>query len=187
MEDFNDLKTLWQKENASVLPEAKEVTVLIQKFQQRRKRNLKLMIATAVFLAFIMILVTVNSDEYWTTVVGEVLIFASILLMIIQKIQSLKKVQSHISKTNAEYLDHLKNINHRERFKNQLFPMILLCVAYGFYIFSFVRDSALQIFIAYGILLLYFLFMWLVYRPWANRRFDAKSKVLHSKINQIIN
>lgn len=180
MDNFDDIKAIWQSEQGDQLPSAEHITGIIQKHKRHRQMQLALVIAGMAGCAGLMTtLVVWHPYHIWTTSVGTVLFILAALFFIAIKFRTMRNRQTNELLDNEQYLQQLQQNkpNHYQRFSWRLLSAFALwIVAASFYLYEAVAGSTSTLITGYSGLLAVILCAWFVYRPWMAKRYWEKNE-----------
>jgi hypothetical protein len=188
MSDNIDLKTLWNKQDASSIPNTKE---LFEKADNIKKANRnKLIVMNLVLLATIgfILYVAFNIDnEHLLTKIGVGLIFLAVISYLTAYNQLIPLLfKSNLQNSSQEYLKQLITIKRKHEFLNKVMIniyFILLSAGLFLYMLQFVEKMSLVWAIIYFVLTFgWIAFAWFYMRP---RGVKKKLKPLNDMIERL--
>ncbi len=173
MEDFEDIKRLWNSENTSGIPNVKQIQNIFKKYQNKKKRNAFWF--TGLFIAcsisFLLIIIF-HKPLLWTTTFGEILISLGFLLGIILKLKTLKKISKDELKTNKDYLEDLIKSSYQKKSKTNwhlIISVLFLAIGYGFFIYEECKENQTQLILSYMSITLFTGAMYFIFRPFVKK------------------
>ncbi|WP_027418815.1 hypothetical protein [Crocinitomix catalasitica] len=183
MDDFDDLKQLWNTHDSVDIPNLEQMQTVIAKYQKTKKRNAFLATTLFIFcgLAFIAIIL-LQKQTFWTTIFGEMMILSGFVSGIILKLNSLKNITNHQLKPNKDYLQDLSNTTHRKMKHaswHLILSVLLLVIGYGFFIYEKLQANQTTLILSYIGIGLFTLGLYFIFRPLVN-------KISHNKIEKMI-
>jgi hypothetical protein len=185
MNDFNDIKDLWQSARANDLPGAKEVVRSIKNYRAKQVIKNIAVIAMALFLVAVMVhVVFTYKSVMLTTRLGEACFFLALFILIGISIQALSRVPAKGDHSNGSFLHYLKQeqlklISFYKR--TQAFAFAVSAAGLGLYLFEGLKDANWLI-AGYACFTVYVLACWFILRPLA---FRAKTKKLREEIMKL--
>ncbi|UII25761.1 hypothetical protein LVD15_21010 [Fulvivirga maritima] len=169
MDNFEDIKRLWNSENTSEIPDVKQIQTIFKKYQNKKKRNAfwltGLFIACSISFLFIIIF---HKPLLWTTTFGEILISLGFLLGIILKLKTLKKISKDELKSNKEYLKDLMKSSSQEKSKanwHLIISVLFLTIGYGFFLYEEFKENQTQLILSYIGITLFTGVIYFIFRP----------------------
>lgn len=193
MQNFDELKNLWQKTEGANLPSAEEIIREVEKSRKKMMRKTVLaIIALALTFFFIVFIGFYYDFELWTTNTGIIITLISICMGIVFNTGLAKLLLKKADGTldNTKYLDQLKEIRTKQRFiqsKGITAYFILLTIGILLYMYEFaIRDLTFGA-IAYSITLTWIAFNWLYLRKKAIRKHEKEINTQISMIEKLIN
>ena len=187
MDNFDELKTLWQSANTDALPKAGEVQRMAKKFRNERLRKKIMIIALAIVLMAVMIAVMFNYHSIMlSTRLGELSTIAACILLAATNLKSLKRFVNFSDCSNKEFiafLEHTRMNQLRYYKRTQVIGMFLASAGLVLYAYEFVsHHSATIIITVYGFIVIWILFLWLYIRP---RNFKKQTHKLNKMLNTL--
>jgi hypothetical protein len=188
MQNFDDIKNLWQKTEEKNLPDAAEILLQVQK---ARKKMLLKTIGGGLILCFTFVFIALLAIHYqfqqWTTRTGIILTLIAIIMGIIfnSKLVQLLLKQSDLTLSNAEYLQQLVRFRTTQRLiqtKGITFYFILLTVGIVLYMYEFAQRDLVFGICAYAITLAWIAFNWFYTRK---RTIEKQQKAIDEQIANI--
>ena len=188
MENFDDIKSIWQSEKAGQLPDADEFVTIVNKYKSRRHRITYVLSGILILCLAGFVLVWFGyKTTMWTTRLGELLIFTAVLYAIYHNYKDIQKKKKENAEDSRQFLASLKKevTEKKEEKKRILIFLSLLCIAYGFFIYENASGSLQSILITYLLLLAVIFFFWFVYRPFVNRMQQKSTEKMIQKIEEL--
>lgn len=189
MDDFEDIKQLWNSKNTLDLPNLKQMQSVIKKYQARKKQNISFVISLIILCGITFTLVFIfHKPLYWTTPFGEILIALGFILVLIIKLNTLKKITKNELKSNKVFLEDLiKGSIHKKSKANWylIISVLLLAIGCGFFIYEVIRDNQTELILSYLGLAIYTLVMYFIFRPFKKRRSKNKTKKMLEAIEKL--
>jgi hypothetical protein len=197
MQNFDDIKSIYQKASEPPLPSAKEILLQVE---SSRKKMMRKNILVALLLAFTFVFISVIAYYYdskiWTTTAGIVLTLISIILGIIfnsQLVRLLMK-QSDPTLDNNAYLHQLVQFREKQRLIQTTgitLYFILLTSGIMLYMYEFAMRNLMFGLISYSLTLAWIAFNWFYLRKKAiikqEKLINDQVKALEDLINHIKN
>lgn len=187
MENFDDIKSIWQLEKADQLPHADEIEKVAKVFKMKKANKAKTLIGLLIgcILGYIAVWIGLE-NVLWTTRVGLIISVLAILYVLWFKYQELKKEDQAESLNSAAFLTQLKLelINKKEEQARMMIFILLFFVAYAFFIYEKVAVNSQLLFKGYSILVVVVGIFWFVFRPLSYRYYR---KSIQKTITQIEN
>ncbi|MFI2743135.1 hypothetical protein ACG2LH_10380 [Zhouia sp. PK063] len=188
MENFNEIKAIWQQQQQE-LPPVKEVLQKIKKYKRTAIVKAYVVLLALVLSLIIMLLVLVNTPfKLWTSYVGAILVCITIIYMFLFKYNTLTKKRNEGLMSNNAYLKKLKQDivdGDKNSYKTKLFGMCIWGVAYAFFIYEIVYTSTQYMVIGYAVLIIFWVVLWFVYRPYKVKKYQEKIQRFIQKIEAI--
>ncbi|HVA98460.1 MAG TPA: hypothetical protein VNG53_06160 [Bacteroidia bacterium] len=162
---------------------------IIKKYQTKKKRNIVLLTALLILCFIVWILVIIfHKPLLWTTTFGEILIVSGFISGITLKLNSLKNVTKNELKSNKAFLEDLIKVSGQKKAKANwhiLFPVLLLAIGYGFFIYEEIKDNQAELILSYFGIALYILVMYFIFRPFIKRNSKNKTKKMLEAIENL--
>ena len=179
MDDFENIKQLWNSKNTLDIPDLEQIQTVIKKYQSKKKRNAFLLTALFVLcgIGFVLIIILHNS-LHWTTTLGEILIFIGFILGMILKLNTLKSIAQNELKSNKDFLIDLITVSAQKKSKTnwlQIISALLLAIGYGFFIYKEIKENQIELILSYLGIALFTLGMYFVFRPFVRK--ISKNKI----------
>lgn len=188
MDSFESLKDIWLTKNTAVLPDPEAMEIAIKKYKNSKKRNVTLLAIAAILLvpAFFIIIFAMPMDV-WTTVLGEVLISAGLLMTLFLKLKTLKKTSTYEALSNDEFLKKIKSATAAKSKTNvvQLLAMNAIYFGYSFFIYDSLKNDCKLMVITYILITLFSLSMYFIFRPLSQKKSKEKAEKLLKNISEL--
>lgn len=189
MNDFEDIKQLWNSNNHSDLPDAEQMGSIIKKYQNKKKRTIFLVIALLILCGVLFTLSFIfHRPLLWTTKFGEVLMASGFIFGLIMALNKLKKVSKDELKSNKDYLENSIEVSIQKKSKANwhiLISMLLIAAGYGFYIYENIRDNQSALILSYFGIALYILIIYFIFRPFMKNRSKNTTKEMFEEIEKL--
>lgn len=186
MDNFDELKTLWQSANTDALPQAGEVQRMAKKFRNERLRKKVMIIALAIVLMAVMIAVMFNYHSIMlSTRLGELSTIAACILLAATNLKSLKRFVNFSDSSNKEFIVFLEQtrMNQLRYYKRtQVIGMILASAGLLLYAFEFLHTGTNMMLVVYAFIVIWILFLWLYIRP---RNFHKQTNKLNNMLDTL--
>lgn len=189
MDDFEDIKQLWNSKNTLDISNLDHVQTLIKKYQSKKKRNV--LVVTALFilcgLGFILIII-LHKPILWTTTFGEIIIAIGFLLGLSLKLKTLKNITKNELKSNKDFLEDLIMESKQKKPNDNwhlILSILLLAIGYGFFIYEAIKDNHTEVILSYLGIALFTLGMYFVFRPFLKRISKRKIKKILEGIEEL--
>jgi len=189
MDKFDEIKNLWQSHKIEKTPSVTSIKNAIKNYHSKKKRNIIFIILFFIFSIFVWIGVMINYKSHlWTTRFGEMLFIVLTIYLIFIKLKLLKKKQQEELLSTNDYLNELKKKSQKEaQDQSKLIIFLIASVSLFLYTYEMFSYSKIRLIIGYSTLLLYFVFIWFIYRPMMLKRQQKKVQNLLNKIDTIKN
>ena len=189
MDDFDNIKTLWNSSNTPDLPNLEQMGSIIKKYQTKKKRNIFLVIALLILCAVLFTLAFITHKPlFWTTTFGEILMTLGLIFGLIIKLNTLRNITKNELKSNNDFLEDLIKISPQKQAKANwqvIISVLLLAVGYGFFIFHEVRNNQTELILSSFGIALYTLLMYFILRPFIERSSKNKTKKMLEAIEKL--
>jgi hypothetical protein len=193
MDNFNDLKSIWLTAKTDSLPASDEIVHIIKRYRNKALQKKVMVILVGLVSVTIMIgIVFFYKSEMPTTRIGEFFIILAGSILIFSNVRSIKRFYDLQEFSNRDYIEFLKKSrqNQIHFYKNTQVVGITFCsIGLLFYIFEFVHQNAILSIIAYSLLVIYLLILWLIVRRRVfikhSRKLEELIKTLESLSNQL--
>ncbi|MGA7838288.1 MAG: hypothetical protein WB996_09995 [Ignavibacteriaceae bacterium] len=187
MDEFKDIKRLWNSKNTLGIPNLEQIRIVINNYQRKKKRNAFLLTALFILcgIAFILILL-LHKPLLWTTTFGEILISMGFILGMILKLNTLKRIKNIELKPNIDFLEDLIKDSVRNKSKinwHLIITVLLLAIGYGFFIYEEIKDNKFELTLSYLGIAIFTFAMYFVFRPFIKR---SSKKKIQKMIDEII-
>ena len=192
MNNFDDIKNIWQNQDAAKVPDMSEVIRAAGK--NRRSiiiKNLLGLITLGGTVVFIGWIGFAADFKYLTTKLGIVLIVISIIAAMVLNSQMLMLILKRSDDTlaNQDYLKQLISYRNKQRFfqtKGIALYYLMLTLGFILYLYEFYARNALFGLKAYGLTLLWIAFAWFYIRPRAIKKQEQKINELIEQIQNVL-
>lgn len=169
MDNFEDLKELWQSKVPKNLPNVDHMLAIIKK-EESKKRNQLLFSLLGLMLCFGLTtyLFIDGWDNRWSTELGLVFILITVAFTFFSFLNQLRKDKINDMLDGETYINTMKeDIIRRSNYKdtNQNISFIMLLVAYSFFIYEPCSKNTETIIMGYSIFLLVIILLWFVVKP----------------------
>ena len=191
MENFDNIKNIWNSEKAENIPQLSEINHEMLKYKAKTKQSLHFWFYLLLLSAALMFCVLVfNKTEMVSTIVGEIMIILTISYVIYNYIKIIvqKRVNDIIS--NNDYLSLLKQekINDlRLKKKSQAISFLLLFLSYGIFLHEIISESTKTLVIGYSIYMAIMAVLWFIYKPYWDKKQKKANQILIDKIENLKN
>lgn len=191
MNKFDQLQNIWLQQPQESVPQMKDVLAAINKYKSRINRvfaiEILLLVATSAAMLF----------SLWgamtltlTTRIGTLLFLSAILYTTYVKTKITRKNNRMMALSTKEFIKHLQS----EKLKTctgsvneQKIAVLLLCAAYFFWVYGWLSEDVVALWVVYGIFAFVISLMWFVLRPYATKKRQKKIQALITKLEQIKN
>lgn len=191
MENFDDIKKLWQE--AAPLHKMAAADVIVYAKKHRQKQVLKdagkilLLLATAVFIGFI---AWNYHSKMLTTRIGEICVIAAILGMVIINTGSLQFIMKPVNNDTDihTYLEQLKTYQRRQQFIQTTgitVYFILLSVGMGLYFYELTHNNLKFALLTYGLTGIWIAFNWVYVRPRTIKKQNDKTNAAIEHLERV--
>jgi hypothetical protein len=188
MQNFDDIKNIWQQTSDKNLPSVKEILLQVEKLRKKMIRKNILGALTLVFTFLFISFIGCHYDfKLWTTKAGIIIALVSIVIGIIFNTRLVKLLlkQSDPTLDNNSYLHQLMTFRTNQRFIQTTgisLYFILLTVGILLYMYEFaVRDLVFGI-ISYSTTLGWIAFNWFYVRK---KSIAKQEKEINEQIENI--
>ena len=191
MNNFDDIKNIWQNQDAAKVPDMSEV---IKAANKNRKsiitKSVLGMVTLGGTVLFISWIGFAADFKYITTKLGIVLIVISIIGAMVLNTQMLTLILKRSDDTlaNQDYLKQLISYRNKQRFfqtKGIALYYLMLTLGFILYLYEFYARNAAFGLKAYGLTLLWIAFAWFYLRPRAIKKQEQKINELIEQIQSI--
>lgn len=186
MDDFENMKQIWNSKNNLNIPEIIDIQNIIKRYQNKKRRNAFLLTVSFIICGLLFILIVLFYQyQLWTTIFGEALILIGFILGLMLKVNTLKSVNKSIMKSNKVFLEYLSKVTAERKTKVnwlQLVSVFLLTIGYGFFIYEEIKDNKTEFILVYSGMLVFVLSMYFIFRPMMKR--NSKNKI-QKMLNEI--
>lgn len=191
MENFDNIKNIWNSEKAENIPQLTEINNEMLKYKAKTKQSLHFWFYLLLLSAVTMFCVLVfNETEMISTIAGEMMIMLTIIYVIFNYIKLIiqKRVNDFIN--NKDYLNLLKQerINDLSlKKKSQITSFLLLFLSYGLFCYEIFSKSTKTLIIGYSIFIVIMAVLWFVYKPYWDKKRKKSNEILINKVEILIN
>jgi hypothetical protein len=186
MDNFNDLKSIWLTAKTDSLPASDEIVHIIKRYRNKTLQKKMMVILVGLVSVTIMIgIIFFYKPEMLTTRIGESFIILAGSILIFSNVRSIKRFYDLQEFSNRDYIEFLKKGRQNQIHfykKTQVFGMAFCSIGLLFYIFEFVHKNAILSIIAYSLLVIYLLILWLIVR---RRVFTKHARKLEELIKRL--
>ncbi|MGZ4035373.1 MAG: hypothetical protein ACXVP4_10955 [Bacteroidia bacterium] len=188
MQNFDELKNIWQQADQKDLPSVKEI---LSEVAKSRKKMMRKNIFGALILSFTFAYIAWigihYNFQYITTKIGVVITLISILTGIFfnTKLAKMLLKQSNPTLDNSSYLQQLKEYRNQQRTiqtKGITLYFILLTLGIVLYMYEFAARDVIFGIISYSITLTWIAFNWFYLRK---RTINKQQKEINTQIENI--
>ncbi|MEQ8424146.1 MAG: hypothetical protein RIA63_05510 [Cyclobacteriaceae bacterium] len=191
MERFEVIQNAWLSQELVAVPSVSEVKGLMKSHVDKKKRNFYLTMGViAVSFLVILVITLFGQPKLVSTLIGELLILATILYGGFLKVRTYEKKNEHSDSALdvSQFLDNLRKekVDSCTGTANQQLTVFsLLSIGYFFFMYEELSASVTRLMIGYGVAVAYLALAWFVYRPYMIKRKQAQVKSLLTKIESI--
>lgn len=190
MNNFDELRAVWQSANTSNLPGPADMMLLVKKYRNKTVRKKIALIVSALAAAAVMFSVMLLYNAAMpTTRIGEWLVVIAAGVLAWTNSRSIGRFRQLQNCSNKDFLLFLEKTRQNQLYffkRTQVIGLACCSVGLLLYIFEFVRGNALVCIIAYSMLIVYLLIMWLVVRPKVFKKQSAKLNKLVKQTESLI-
>ncbi len=190
MGNFEDLKQIWLSEKAEDLPSAEEMRKLVSAEKNLHRRKILFSIfAVVILLVFMALIMFFFEAKLLSTLLGEALMLAAISILLVSRINSLRRSLRNENISNREFIGKLKA--DIERLTNdwntvQKTGFAFIGAGYLLFLYETVYQNRTTLMIGYSLTIVFLLAVWFFLRPFANRRKLEKKEILLKKIENLL-
>ncbi|MDJ1503188.1 hypothetical protein [Xanthocytophaga agilis] len=192
MDNFDDLKKLWQQMPASDLPSAQEMNQKVHTYQRKMKQKYIISIAyLAATFIFIGIIGYFIEPVYATTRIGVVIIMGGIVMVIISQSKLISLLSNEKSEVtdSRQYLQQMivyqKNLQ-RIQTTTMSFYFLLLSIGLGLYMFEFImRMGMIPRIITASVTAIWIAFNWFYIRPKQIAKHQSKTNEMITQLEKV--
>lgn len=193
MQNFDDIKNLWQQADDETLPSAKEILLHVERVRKKMMRkNIFSIIALAITFLFISLIAYNYDFKRWTTGAGIILTLISIVLGIIFNTQLtkllLKKADSTLD--NKSFLHQMILFRTNQRLiQTKGLSLYFIFLSFGILLYTYefaARDLTFGI-IVYSITFTWFAFNWFYLRKKAIAKQENEINKQIENLENLIN
>lgn len=188
---FDEIRSIWFSANPDMLPDAEALQMEIAKLRKQKKNRLLFWYSGVIVFSALVILYVIYTDELnsiYRSISEFILLFTSLYLFRIS--------WKHITAQKREYLlsnrDFIESLSGKElRKKNRQLLEYSGCTSLllfsGFLYFLNDQDTAENRLLTVPVLFLVAIAaVWLVLKPYFQKRTDKENRILASKINKLL-
>ena len=191
MENFDNIKNIWNSEKAENIPQLSEINHEMLKYKAKTKQSLHFWFYLLLLSAALMFCVLVfNKTEMVSTIVGEIMIILTISYVIYNYIKIIVQIRVNDIISNNDYLSLLKQekINDlRLKKKSQAISFLLLFLSYGIFLHEIISESTKTLVIGYSIYISIMAVLWFIYKPYWDKKQKKANQILIDKIENLKN
>jgi|SRR6185503_6262789 len=169
MDNLNDLKAIWLTAKTDTLPGSAEMARIVKKHRNQKLLKTSGLIFAALLLVGAMVSVVFEyRSKMITTRIGEALIIAAGIILIITNLSTLSRFYKLTPCSNKEFIQFLEHTRLRRLFYYKWTQAIALSFCSAgllFYIYEGVHQQTGLFISSYAAVVLYLLVMWLYVRP----------------------
>ena len=187
MNDFENIKQLWNSNNTVDIPNLEQIQMVIKKYQSKKKQNALLLTILFVLCGFVLAFIF-HKPLSITTTLGEILISIGFILGMILKLNTLKKFTKIELKSNKDFLEDVIKVSAQKKSKTnwlQIITVLLLAIGYGFYIHQEIKDNQTSMILSYLGITLFAFGMYFIFRPYVNRNSKKKIQKMLNEIKSL--
>ena len=189
MENFNDIKSLWQTDRNIELPQIEKIKGVLSQFNQKRKqKNLFSVILLVCCLIMLLLLVCFATIKMWTTYFGIMLWVGIAFYSIYLKIRQQNKLSGLETLSNNDFLVALEKEETQTcvgKSKNQARLFIAWAIGFFLYIYEPASKNPHSLLIGYGSLIVFIIAVWFFYIPFMTKRYQKNIQKTITHINNL--
>ncbi|GAA4327233.1 hypothetical protein GCM10023149_30540 [Mucilaginibacter gynuensis] len=189
MNEFDQLRTLWQTADTSALPDSQAMLRLVRKFRNQKLQKKWLVIGLAVlFSLLITAVLCLVHFQLPGTYIGGALMTLSGILLAITNLRSLKRFYRLNDYSNAEFLAFIEQTRRNQvRYYQKTMVWIVALASIGWFLYLYETVAPYPEWLAgtYCFAFAYICVLWFIVRPRAFRRDARKLDALRQKIENI--
>lgn len=186
MDNLNDLKAIWLTAKTDALPGSAEMSRIVKKHRnQKLLKTAGLILGALLLVAAMLGVVFEYRSTMITTRIGEALIIAAGIILIITNLSTLSRFYKLTPCSNREFIQFLEHTRVRRLFYYKWTQAIALSFCSAgllFYIYEGVHQQTGLFVSSYAAVVLYLSVMWLYVRP---RVFKKQWDKLSATIEQL--
>ena len=186
MDNFDEIKQIWQSANTNGLPKTEEIIHTIKRYRIRQILKTSAVILVTLFMMFTMVWVVIAyKSQLLTTRIGEGCFFTAMFILLSFTLRSLKRITGSKNYSNAAFLKFLKQeqirlIRYQQ--KTQIIGFGIASAGLFFYTYETVHSQPFVMLAVYSGILVWCLIAWFVIRP---RAMGRKTKKLEETIEKL--
>lgn len=192
MDNFDDLKKLWQQMPASDLPSAQEMNQKVHTYQRKMKQKYSISVAClAATFIFIGIIGYLIEPIYVTTRIGVVIIMGAIVMAIVSQSKLISLLSSEKSEVtdSRQYLQQMivyrKNLQRTQTTMMSLY-FLLLSIGLGLYMFEYIMRMGMTArIVAASVTAVWIAFNWFYIRPKQIAKQQAKTNDMITQLEKV--
>ena len=189
MENFNEIKSIWENEHTDLSSSEISIDKLIKEDIRKKKAKHIANLLLLFFLVVILIcLIGFASFQIWTSYLGLSIFLVLSFYLIYLKINKNSKVSDLELLDNNEFLSTLKKEKNETcvgNIKQQTNLFIFYAIGFGFYIYEIASKSMTALIIGYSALIIYLLVAKFFYFPLMAKRNQRKIDEIIKRINSL--
>ena len=189
MDNLTDLKKLWLSADTGNLPRTSEMMHAISKYRSSKLIKKTALIVAAILLTAVMVAVVFNYKSVMvSTRVGEVLIIAAGIMLVVGNIRSIGRLYRVKDHTNKEFIEYLGQVQRNRIYyhkKTQVVGLLLTSIGLLLYIYEGVYKNLVLCIAAYAFIVAYIAVAWFIIRPRAYKRQAKKLEETIKKMESI--
>ena len=191
MEEFKELKELWQSEKAENLPSSAAFNHSLQEYQRKQSYRLLAVIAGLSVCLFLMVYLVISTTIHnWQNLSGSILIIVVTLYIIYFKYNSWRRKKNQELLSSHDYIEELRkekiHANNNFPYKHAI-ALFGLFIGFCLYLYPVLSKNFNRIILGYSSIILFFLFAWFIYRPFMKKQYWKKNAHYINHINNIKN
>lgn|ERR1035437_1830054 len=189
MNNFNDIKNLWQTARIDDLPGPKKIMNTIKRYRVKQVMKRLLLIAfTLIIMAVMIWVVFVYRSSLLSTRLGEACFFLAMFILIGTNANALNRISAQKVCSNDDFIRYLKQeqlklIAFHKR--TQVTGFGLSALGLGLYLFELVYHHTTWLIVGYSLLAIYILVCWFIVRPIAFRKKTKKLREFISTLEKL--
>lgn len=189
MDDFENVKHIWNSKNTLDTPDLEQIQTVIKKYQSKKKRNAFLLTALFISCGILFNLIIIfHNPLLWTTTFGEILILIGFISGMILKLNTLKSITKNELKSNKAFLEDLIKVSIQKKSKVnwlQIISVLLIAIGYGFFIYEEIKENQTELILSYFGIALFSLGMYFIFRPFIKRNSIKKIQKMLEEIEDL--
>jgi len=186
MDNLNDLQRIWHTAKTDSLPGSNEIILMSKKYRnQKLAKKVATIIAGLLLTATMLATVFVYKSAMVTTRIGEGFIIIAGLMLVYTNTNSIGRFYRFKDYNNKNFLEFLMQTRVNQIYfhkKTQVIALAFCSAGLLLYIFEPAYGHPLFAIIAYPLIIIYILVLWLVVRP---RVFKNQAEKLDKTINKL--